>query len=112
MWQMARRFLVILCTLALVSGSTISFAASVSAAEPCVHEHHQHGGVVPAQHDHHGLGCLTCCQGACAAVAGLPTPSSVTAVIFAATAVTYWETDVSLSDRSIAPDPGPPRTIA
>jgi hypothetical protein len=110
MRQLARRFLLILCTLALVSGSTISFAASVAAA-PCLHEHsHQTG--TPAHHDLHGAGCLSCCLGACTAIPDLPPRFTISAAAFTATPVNYWETDDSLSGRSIAPDLGPPRTTA
>jgi hypothetical protein len=45
-------------------------------------------------------------------MADLPSPAFVTAAAFGATAVTWWETGISPPGRSIAPDPGPPRTIA
>jgi hypothetical protein len=111
MRRLARRFLVILCTLALVGGSTASLAASVTALHPCAHEHGDHGGTIPAHHDHHDAGCLACCLSACTVVADLPPHTFITIAGFAVEAVTYWETGVSLSGRSIVPDPAPPRTI-
>lgn len=112
MWRLARHFLIILSALALVSGSTMSFAASIASAN-CAHEHSEHGDAPGSQsHKHHGAGCLSCCLGACVAVPDLPSRTSVGMVPFAAIAVSYWEQAVSLSSRSIAPDPGPPRTSA
>jgi hypothetical protein len=96
---------------ALVGGSTISFAAAVTAA-PCAHEHSDHPNNLPAHHDHHGAGCLACCLGACTAIPDLPPRLSLSAAVFAAKSVSYWETAISLSDRAIPPDLGPPRTEA
>jgi di/tricarboxylate transporter len=112
MRPLAKRLLMIFCTLALITGSTISFAASVTALSPCAHEHAERGDAVPAHHDHHCAGCLACCLGACSTAVGLPPPSFNSAAVFSATSVSYWETAVAFSGRSIAPDPGPPRTIA
>ena len=112
MWPVARRFFLILCALALIGGSTISFAATVTAAGPCAHEHSGQNGTAPAHPDHHGAECLACCLGACAAMPGLPPRTSLTEAAFSAKTVTWWETGTALSGRSIAPDPGPPRTIA
>ena len=110
MRQLARRFLLILCALTLVGGSTISFAASVTAA-PCAAEHsHQDG--TPSKHDHHGAGCLSYCLAACTAIPDLPPRLIVSVAAFTATPVSYWDTRMSLSGRSIAPDLGPPRTTA
>jgi hypothetical protein len=110
MLQLARRFLLILCMLALLGGSTISFAASAAAAT-CADQHsHQTG--TPAHHDHHGAGCLSCCLGACTAIPDLPPRLTIGAAAFTATPVSYWQTGVLLSGRSIAPDLGPPQTTA
>jgi hypothetical protein len=108
MRRLPRYLLLILCTLALVGGSTISFAASITSA-PCAHDHSHQTGGTPAHHDHHA-GCLSCCLGACTAIPDLPPRVSLGAAVFSGMPVTYWETGVSLSDRSIPPDPGPPRT--
>src|SRR5690242_17873455 len=94
------RFLAILCVLALVSSSTVSFAAlSAAPNEPCAHEHSQHAGAQPQKHHHHGAGCLSCCLGACATVPALPAPVSVSPVIFTETAAAYWESAVRLDSR-------------
>jgi hypothetical protein len=111
MRRLMRRVLVLVCVFALVSGSTISFAAATAASTPCAHEDSDQRGAAPHHHDHHGAGCLACCLGACAAISALPDPVSTGDALFAVTVATYWEVAESLSSRSIAPDPGPPRTI-
>jgi hypothetical protein len=110
MRRFARRFVMILCTLALMSGG---MAAPVPAFDATDHAQH-HGGAVPlhCHNEHHGAACLTCCLGACTVVADLPSRLMPDVAAFSVAAVTYWETDVSLSDRSIAPDHDPPRTGA
>src|SRR3954466_4888954 len=108
MRKWARYFLLILCTLALVSGSTASFAASF-AADPCAHEHDA-GGTAP--HKHHGAGCLSCCLGACVAIPDLPPRDAADLVTFSAMSIAYWEAALSLPSRSIAPDLGPPRSTS
>jgi hypothetical protein len=109
--SLLRRFFLILCVFALAGGSTISFAAAVTDG-PCAHEHSDHTGNLPAHHDHHGAGCLACCLGACTAIPDLPPRLSLSAAAFTAQSVSYWEIAVSLSDRAIPPDLGPPRTEA
>jgi hypothetical protein len=108
---MMRRVLAFWCVFALVGGGTISFAAATAVSASCVHEDSDHRGAAPHHHDHHGAGCLACCLGACAAIPALPARVSTGVAPFALTVAVYWEAAVSLSSRSIAPDPGPPRTI-
>jgi hypothetical protein len=110
MRRLARFLLLILCAVALTGGSAISFAASAAAAGPCPHEQGHHQG--PDQHKHHDAGCLACCLGACVAIPDLPPRTLLGEAPFAATPVSYWETEAFLSGRSIRPDPGPPRTRA
>jgi len=118
MRRFAKRLLMILCTIALVGGSTISFAASVTAVDGCNHatahagDHAKaHAGGVPLHHhDDHGVLCVARCAGA--VVGDLPTHPMLNAAAFSVAAVTYWQTEISLSNRSIAPDPDPPRTSA
>jgi hypothetical protein len=105
----ARYFLILLCTLALVAGSTVSFAASVSPAPSCAHEHGHADHPAPEPQKHHGAGCLSCCLGACVAIPDLPLRAEA-AVLFTALPVLYWETNLSLPSRVIAPDLGPPRS--
>ena len=115
----ARRFLLLLCALALVSGSSMSFAAmpasaiatSPADAHPCGGSEHD-AAPDTKPHKDHGSRCLSCCLGACAAIPAVPDRSSVTTVLFAASTIRYWQTDRFLPSRSIAPDPGPPRTSA
>jgi hypothetical protein len=109
MRRLARFLLLILCAVALTGGSAISFAASAAAAGPCPHEQGHHQG---DQHKHHDAGCLACCLGACVAIPDLPPRTLLGEAPFAATPVSYWETEAFLSGRSIRPDPGPPRTRA
>lgn len=110
MRQWARYFLLILCTLALVGGSAVSFAASVTAAAPCDHEHSHGADTTPEPHKHHGGGCLSCCLGACVAIPDLPQRAAADLVPFTVLPILYWEVDLSLPSRSIAPDLGPPRS--
>jgi hypothetical protein len=109
MRKWARYFLLILCTLALVGGSTGSFAAS-SAIDPCAHEHGDKHAGDTAPHKHHGAGCLSCCLGACVAIPDLPPRAAADLVTFTALPIAYWEAALSLPGRSIAPDLGPPRS--
>ena len=106
----ARHFLLILCALALAGGIMMSFAASAASATPCAHEHGDEPGSQP--HKHNGVGCLSCCLGVCMAIPDLPPRTALGMVPFSVTPVSYWEIGVSLSGRSIAPDPAPPRTSA
>ena len=113
MRRLARHLLLMLCALALVSGSMMSFAAAaaapIGATNPC-HEHEEQTDSKPLKH--HGPGCLSCCLGACAAIPAVPDRSSVTMIRFANSTIRYWQNDLFLPSRSIAPDPGPPRTSA
>ena len=109
MLRFVRRLLLIVCALALVAGSTISFAASpASANEPCADQHH-HG--VGSQHsDHHPNGCLSCCSlGSCVAFPSLPPRTLAENVRFNAMPVMYWDAAVPLSGRSVTPEPTPPK---
>jgi hypothetical protein len=101
--RLARYCLMIMCVLALMGSSTMSFAASL--ATPCTHNH----GSSTEPHKHHGAGCLSCCLGACVAIPDLPRTAAV-ALPFWVRSVAYWEREFSLPGRSIPPDLGPPRT--
>ena len=110
MRRLIRHFLLILSALALVSGSTVSFAASLTEA-PCSHaQSHDDGDADHGPSKHHGGSCLTCCLGACLALPDLPQRSTLGVIGFSAAKVRYWEISASLPNRSIAPDLGPPRT--
>ena len=108
MRRLARYSLMIVCTLALIGGSTVSFAASLSVN--CAHEHSHSGDTSPDHHKHHGSGCLSCCLGACAAVPDLPPRTAAIMLSLTPRVIAYWEPDFSLPGRSITPDLGPPRS--
>ena len=110
MRALTRFLLVIVCAVALVGGSTGSFAASV--VVPCTHTNDDQQGTSPEPDQHHGTGCLTCCLGVCVAIPDLPPRTPLGATRFVATSVAYWEIELSLFGRSIRPDPAPPRTGA
>ena len=111
MRRFARRFVMILCTLALMSGGMAGLAAPIPASSDHA-QHHGGAGPLHCHNEHHAAACLTCCLGACTVVADLPSRLMPDVSAFSVAAVTYWETDVFLSGRSIAPDPDPPRTGA
>ena len=110
MRRLARYCLMLLCVLALIGGSTMSFAASL-APEPCAPTHSDQPGSGPDHHKH-GAGCLACCLGACIAIPDLPPRTALAATFFTSARVSYWETQAWLNGRSIRPDPAPPRTSA
>jgi hypothetical protein len=110
MRALTRLLLVLVCAVVLVGGSTESFAASVMI--PCTHTNDDQQGTSPEPHQHRGAGCLTCCLGVCVAIPDLPPRTPLGATRFVATSVAYWEIELSLSGRSIRPDPAPPRTGA
>jgi|SRR6516165_2889842 hypothetical protein len=108
MRRLARYCLVIVCTLALIGGSAVSFAASLSVN--CAREHSHAGDTSPDHHKHHGSGCLSCCLGACVAVPDLPPRTAAVVLPMKTLSIAYWERDFSLPSRSIPPDLGPPRS--
>lgn len=103
------RLLLILCALAFLGGTTVGLATHPAAAgELCAD--HQDGAA-----DHHhdkGGNCLTCCVGVCVAVPDLPTHAPSSLAPLTAIAVAYSSSGVTISGRSIAPDPAPPRFSA
>ena len=104
-----RQLLALVCVFALVGGSRISLASATTT--PCAHERSSHQGETPHPHDHYGAGCLACCLGACVVIPDLAPSVSTGIAPSAVTVATYWEVAASRPGRSIAPDPGPPRTI-
>ena len=112
-----------LCRLLLVvvyAAATTMTAASPIAACPTLDlDHHFHAG-----HDHgpahgnHGkhhptsepADCVNCCIGACLLAASLPPPASTTASsAFYGALIVYPSNETALADRSIPPDPAPPK---
>ena len=110
--------------LALLIVATYFGAALVAAASPISEcpglksashaGHPQHGN--GHHHDRSGSKsgeCLKCCLGAC--LVGVSLPASIYSariLIFDTTSVAYWSGLPVLADRSIAPDPDPPKPIA
>lgn len=122
MWiEALRRFCGLLLIVAYVAGS-ITAAASPVATCPSLdldlqsHVGHAHGA---AKHHHHSKhsgsqagDCLKCCIGICLLGASLPPPVSATASsAFYGVRIVYAFEEIALADRSVPPDPSPPRPI-
>src|SRR6516165_7410790 len=104
------RCLVLLLSIALVSGNAHAALHLDSAHhEPCPEEHAHHPGKTPLhQHRHdHGLACCCDCLGCSSAVYLAPalgiTPADLPARVY------YDALTASLSGRALQPDPDPPR---
>jgi hypothetical protein len=104
------RCLVLLLSLALVSGNAHAALHLDSAHhEPCPEEHAHHHGKAPLhQHRHdHGIACCCDCLGCSSAVYIAPvlgfTPAGLPARVH------YDALTASLSGLPLRPDPGPPR---
>lgn len=121
MWVKAlRRF----CTLLLVvvyAAATITAAASPLAVCPTLgRDHHSHTGHAHnAAHHEHGKHptsqpgeCLNCCIGSCLLGASLLPISGMTSTSFYGARIVYSSEEVALADRSIPPDPAPPKPIS
>jgi len=101
-------------------------AASTAAAPPLMacpaldldhHSHAEHGD--GATHHEHGKGssqpgdCLNRCIGACLVGASLLPPAYGTASsVFHVARIVYPSEEIALADRSIPPDPAPPKPIS
>jgi hypothetical protein len=110
--------------LALLITATYFAAAFATAASPVAecpglkpashagHSHHSNGN----HHDRSGSKsgeCLKCCLGACLVGVSLPAPTNgAWTLMLNTTSVAYWSGLPVLADRSIAPDPDPPKPIA
>ena len=112
-----------ICRLVLVAAyaaATLVAAASPLAACPALdhtpHAGHSHGDE-KHRHHHGGSGsspgdCLKCCIGTCALGVSLPVPfNGASSLAFDGTRVVYAFEQPILGDRSIRPDPGPPKPI-
>src|SRR6516164_9566738 len=104
------RCLIVLLSLALVSGNAHAALHLDSAHhEPCpeVHAHH-HGKTTPHQHQHdHGLAC--CCDCLCCSSAVYLPPALGISPADLPARVYYDALTASLSGRVLRPDPDPPR---
>jgi hypothetical protein len=94
------------------AASPVAECPGLKPASHAGHPHHSNGH----HHDHSGSksrDCLKCCLGACLVGVSLPAPTSgAWTLAFNTTSVAYWSGLPVLADRSIAPDPGPPKPIA
>jgi len=110
-----------LLVIAAYAAATITAAASPLAACPTLDlDHHSHDGHAHgAVHHEHGKqsksqpgDCLNCCIGICLLGASLLPPDAGTASsAFYGARIVYPSEKAVLADRSIPPDPAPPRPI-
>jgi hypothetical protein len=108
-----------LLIIATYLGAAIAAAASPVAEcpglEPASHAGHSHHGN-GNHHDHSESKsgeCLKCCLGACLVGMSLPAQTNgASTPMFNTISVAYWSGLPVLADRSIAPDPDPPKPIA
>lgn len=105
-------------TTALAAAAPIGSCPALEAATPAARHHHggRQSGHQHKPHDKPGKAageCPKCCLGTCLVGPSLPTPTTAGSdIAFSATPVVYWLAVSAISDRAVAPDPGPPRPIA
>lgn len=122
MWVGALHRLYRLLVVLAYTAATITAAASPLATCPTLdldhHSHAGHGhGIAHHEHDKHSTPqhgeCLNCCIGACLLGVSLLPPMSATASSANYGArIVYVSEEVALADRSIPPDPNPPKPTA
>jgi hypothetical protein len=99
-------------TVTVAAASPVAECPNLKPASHAGHPHHGNGN----HHDHPGSKsgeCLKCCLGACLVGASLPAPTNgAWTLMFNTTSVAYWSGLQVLADRSVAPDPDPPKPIA
>jgi hypothetical protein len=106
--------------LLIVAYAAAMFVAATSPLAACPaldrthHAGHQHGLGHTHHHDErpssHPGDCLNCCMGACLLGTSLPAPlNSASSLAFNGTRVIYACEQSVLADRSIPPDPTPPK---
>jgi hypothetical protein len=115
------RFCGLLLIAAYVAASITAAASPVATCSSLDLDHPSHAGNEPGADKHHHGGkhsgsqagdCLNCCIGICLLGASLPPPVSATAssALYGVRIVYPFE-EIALADRSIPPDPAPPRPI-
>ena len=123
MWAEGLRRMCGLVMIVAYAAAMVIAAASPLAACPGVdHAYHvgqQHGADHTDHRHHEGSGshpgdCLKCCcMGTCLlGMSLLPPVNGASSIAFYATPVVYTSEQSFLADRSIAPDPDPPKPIA
>ena len=121
MWFTALCRLCRLLVIVAYTAATITAAASPFAACPTLdldrHSHagHTHGATHHEHRKHstsHPGDCFNCCIGACLLGASLLPPTSDTASSASyGSRIVYLREEIVLADRSIPPDPAPPKPI-
>src|SRR5438067_8891248 len=122
MWSKLLRRISGLLVVVAYAAATVVAAASPLAACPAFDDAH-HGAHPPSvdhtshRHDEgpksHPGDRLKCCVGTCLLGVSLPPPSNgATSLAFYGTPTVYASEHSVLPDRSIPPDPGPPKPIA
>lgn len=121
MWARALRQLFGgLVIVAYITATVVAAASPLAVCPSLDHAHHARTpqGIDHTHHHHDGSGshpgdCLNCCMGTCLLGVSLPPPSSsASSLAFYGTPVVYASEQSVLSDRSIPPDPGPPKPIS
>jgi hypothetical protein len=122
MWVKALRRFCRLLLVVVYAAATLTAAASRLLACPTLGiDHHSHAGHAHnAAHDGHGEHptsqpgeCLNCCIGSCLLGASLlPTVSGMASSAFYGARIVYPSEEVALANRSIPPDPAPPKPIS
>ena len=120
MWVEALRRVWTLLVLIVYTASAITAAASPLAACPVALDNHSHAehGHGATHHEHgndstpHPGDCLKCCLGACLLAVSLLPPAIATASsTFYGARIVYSSEEIALANRSIPPDPAPPKPI-
>jgi len=114
--RLTRLLLVMTYAAATVVAATSPLAACPT-LDRAAHSEHSHAGHTHQRHDHdsgsHHGNCLNCCMGTCLLSVSLAPPgSSATSPAFDDTVVVYACEQSDLADRSISPDPDPPKPSA
>jgi hypothetical protein len=106
------RCLIVLLSLALVSGNAhAALHLDPAHGQPCPEKHDHHGGKTSSHRQHwhdNGLACCCDCLG-CSAAVYLPPELSITAAELTAQ-IHYDAMTASLSGRELRPDPDPPKS--
>ena len=116
--KVLRRLCRLLVIVAYATATIVAAASPIAACPDLDLDHHSHAGHAHgAAHHEHGKHsrsqpgeCLNCCIGACLLGASLLPPQSATASsAFYGARIVYPSEEIALADRSIAPDPAPPK---
>jgi hypothetical protein len=111
MTSLLARCLVLLLSLALVSGNAQGALHLLQAhSESCPEEYAHHAGTTSPHHQHQhdkGLACCCDCLG-CTSTAYLPPDRSITRTVLPAQ-IRYYAFTATLPGQALLPEPDPPR---